>query len=194
MRRLCAALSLTAMASAAPAEELPDFLTCMDQEVARYERAMRRFLDGPGGDFDVASPRGVDYCGSVGIVLCDRTEATIPCQLMLAAMQDVLRDAVLASVPEPEAAIPEDSDWPKQLYPRLWALAKGSSAGPDCSHTPPLLEAWCEAREANRRLQTAVLTWQFARYLGKADDAVTAGWAKPVGPLRPKARPEGNRP
>ena len=56
------------------------------------------------------------------------------------------------------------------------------------------MQAWCEAREANSRLRSAVLAWQVARFLGVADPAVEAGWAKPPPPVRPHARPEGLKP
>ena len=74
------------------------------------------------------------------------------------------------------------------FYARLHALAHGRSAGADCAGHDEQMTAWCAAREANRRLQNAVLAWQLARFMGAAPDAVTAGWADQPPPLRPRAR------
>ena len=189
-----AALALlggSALAETAPElEPLPDFQTCMDIELARYERklAMRRPLPLDTALFDTISVVGVDYCGSVGIVLCDRSGASLECQLALEAEQDALREKVLAELPPPAADAPDAGQ--DALYTRVWALAQGVSAGPDCDGAEPAYANWCRAREANSRLQNAVLAWQIARFHGLVAPAVEAGWANTPPLTRPVARPE----
>lgn len=175
---------------------LPTFSTCLDIELARFERNLRdlRKRDPEASALDIVSMRRVAYCGTVGIVRCDRMQYPIPCQIDLKAEQNRLRQAVLDALPAPaEVADPPKSD-DEALYHSAWALAQGSSAGPDCAGQPLLIETWCEAREANNRVQTAVLSWQIARFLGAVPTAVDAGWANPPPPVRPKARPESLRP
>ena len=219
LHRPKAALALSLLCGAGPAlaqdEPLPSFATCMDITVARYEQDLIRLRARPDAmqEFDIGDVRRVEYCGTVGIVLCDRSEGSTPCQQALAAEQDALTAQVLASLPEPSPApdpeqdpvqapeqvpdqVPEqateqnDVSFAAQLYPQVWALARGSSAGLDCDGMVLQLEVWCEAREANSRLRIAVLAWQVARYLSLADPAVEAGWARPPPPTRPKARPD----
>lgn len=175
-------------------DPLPDFATCMDMTVARYEQDLRRLRARPeeARDFDIGDVRGVDFCGTVGIVRCDRSEDPLPCQRRLSAEQDALKDRVLTLLPAPDTV--PGAGFAHALYPQVWELAQGRSAGPDCAGQEPAMQAWCEAREANSRLRSAVLAWQVARFLGVADPAVEAGWAKPPPPVRPHARPEGLKP
>lgn len=173
-------------------EALPDFETCMDIEIARYEQKLARLQEQAGTEreFDIAGVSGVEYCGTVGIVRCDRSGDPVGCQKTLVQTQDTLRMAVLGQLPAPGDGAGRNR-FAEQLYARSWALAHGVSSGPDCAGAGPLMSAWCEAREANGRLRQAVLAWQAARYLGRAATAIEAGWASPPPPVRPRMRPEG---
>lgn len=188
-------LTLVACGSAALAEEpqpLPSFAACMDEEAARFERALKRLREMPEAqEFEIGDTRGTGYCASVGFVHCDRLEgleAVQACQLTLAAEQDALATKVRAGLPTPEALEGQGDAFEQTLYPRLHALALGGSAGPDCAGDIPQRETWCEAWEANNRLSNAVLAWQLARWLGAAETAVAAGWAQEPPPKRPRAR------
>lgn len=187
----------------------------MNDEVARYERDLAAF-DRADRDraFDIADVRGVDYCGTVGIVGCDRSLDFFGCQRALRLEQDVMRWRLLTHLPMPlpvpEAiqaqARPADGQpdavkwptvaqaWAQGFYPQAWALARGSSAGPDCAGDIPVRQVWCDAREANRRLADAVLAWQVARFLGTAEPAQVTGWAQVPPPTRPVARQDRGTP
>ena len=178
-------------------DPLPTFKACMDEEAARYERALRG-LTGmrEAQEFEIGDTRGVGYCGSVGFVLCDRKgalKAVQACQLEFAEQQDALAEKVRASLPEPEVVADKGGPFEQALYPRVYALAQGSSAGPDCAGDLPQRGTWCTAWEANNRLSNAFLTWQLARYLGAAETAVDAGWADVPPPQRPLARDRGDQ-
>lgn len=172
-------------------EPLPDFATCMDMEAERYERALKRLREMPDEqEFEIGDERGTGYCGSVGIVLCDRLEVpeeVQACQLRLAGEELELAAKVRASLPDP-SEVDAGGPFERALYPQVYALAEGISAGPDCDGAAPAMQTWCEAWEANNRLSTAVLAWQLARFLGVAETATEAGWARPAPPVRPRAR------
>ncbi|MFZ7090459.1 hypothetical protein [Primorskyibacter sp. 2E233] len=183
-----AGLSLVAMSPsfAQEPEPLPSFSECMDAEAARFERALNRHLTGPEADsFEIGDTHGVEYCGTLGIVSCDRSETPLACQHALGAQQDVLSDKVRAALPTPETLVGRGEE---PLYAALYALALGQWAEPDCAGNTPVMEAWCQAREANRRLINAVSAWQLARYLDAVPDAFSAGWAQVPPPTRPRAR------
>ena len=172
-------LCLAVPAGAEGAEEpLPDFASCLNRAVALYER------DRPA-EADVV---GILYCGTLGIVRCDRSPAPYPCQHALAETQEALRQQVLATLPPPEALADAGP-----LYRLSHALAVGRSAGPDCAGTTEPMEAWCEAHEASLRLADAILTWQLARAKDAAPAAIEAGWAAPPPPVAPRLRPEAHR-
>jgi hypothetical protein len=189
--RIAYAVTVMCGALALPlgAEDLPSFAACMDAEAARFERRLPGLRAEPEGDQEAGDVRGVGYCGSVGIVLCDRSRAPYACQIGLRLEQDVLTAKVLSSLPDPDEITGEG--WAAAFYPRLWAIAQGSSAGPDCAGDLQPRRVWCETWEANNRLSNAVLAWQAARYLGAADSAVVAGWANGLRPTRPRARSDG---
>lgn len=196
------ALSLLAALAALPAlaqtepepEPLPDFATCMAVVVARYEQDLARLLEQPEEDreFDIGDMRETEFCGTIGIVRCDRSEAPLDCQRALTAEQEALKVAILKTLPAPETVA--EGGFAAQVFRRAYALSQGISAGPDCDGQSEALQAWCETREAGGSLETAVLAWQAARYLGLAEPATVAGWAVPPAPTRPKARPEGLKP
>lgn len=196
MAKTAAAIRVSALllglAGAAQAEEeaLPDLASCMDTEIARFERELRAFEGAghAGRMFDIARTDGVEYCGTLGIVRCDRSDDPLACQRALAGQQDALREAVLSGLRLPPA-LSGDEAFAVQLYRRVWALSQGRSAGPDCAGATPRFAHWCEAREANSRLRNAVLAWQLARYLGLSAPAIEAGWARPPSPVRPQPRP-----
>jgi len=182
-------LSLVALQAEAQSNPALDFDRCMDRETARFERALRRAHALPDPDFfDISGVTGVEFCGTVGIVKCDNSDAPLPCQRALRTDQDVMTAQVLSSVPPPNEIPGRGEDLSDAFYRRAWELARGRSAGPDCIGAPKVMEVWCEARESNRRLQLAVLTWQAARFLGAAPEATEAGWADPPSPTRPRAR------
>ncbi|MGP6085540.1 hypothetical protein [Antarctobacter jejuensis] len=188
------AICLSTGAVWAQPEPLPEFSTCMDIAVDRYEQDLRRLRERPedARDFDIGDVRGVDFCGTVGIVRCDRSEEPLACQRALTVEQDALKDTILALLPDPATVTGEG--FAHALYPQVWLLAQGSSSGPDCAGQEAAMHTWCEAREANSRLRSTVLAWQVARYLDAAEPAIAAGWASPPPPVRPRARPEGLKP
>jgi len=172
-------------------EDLPDYATCIAIEVAHFERALARSrYAGRDLDFEIVTRDGIDYCGAVGIVRCDRSEDPLPCQAELAQAQRALRAEVLASVPAPEMVAGADPIWADGLYPVLHAVAHGSSAGPDCAGADQAYAQWCETRQASLKVAEAVMLWQAARVLGVADSAVEAGWAEVPPPVPPVQRPE----
>ncbi|WP_040604356.1 hypothetical protein [Sagittula stellata] len=171
---------------------LPSFGACMDEEAARYERALKRLNEMPDAqEFEIGDTRGTGYCGSVGFVHCDRKptlEEVQACQLKLAAEEEALAEKIRAALPPPEEVEGKGGDFEQALYPRAYALAQGISAGPDCDGDIPQRGTWCTAWEANNRLRDAILAWQLARFLGVAETAVAAGWAEAPPPRRPRAR------
>ncbi len=178
--------------AAASEEPLPDFATCMAAEIKRYEQALQVFepSEAQVAGFPLADVGGVEFCGTVGIVICDRSETPLGCQRALAVEQDILRARVLDQLPEPTVEDGAKSkDFAAQLYQTTWALAHGMSAGQDCAGTEPRLEMWCRAREANGRLRAAVMAWRVARHLGTVPAAVEAGWIAQARPTRPRLRP-----
>ncbi len=169
---------------------LPDFKTCMDIEVARYERELtwlHRRADAQEG-YKIAGVQWVEYCGNIGITLCDRSNDLVGCQQALTETQESLRLEVLGQLRAPLVDA-EQENFAAQLYANAWSIAHGGSAGQDCAGAEQLYQVWCEAREANGRLRNAVLAWQIARHLGWAMPAVEAGWARIPPPIRPKVRP-----
>lgn len=195
MRPLAVLATLAALPALAQPEAerdpLPSFATCMNVAVARFEQDLARLRERPEEDreFDIGDMGETEFCGTVGIVGCDRSEAPLDCQRALTAEQVALTARVLAGLPAAEAVT--DSGFAGQLFRQARALAEGISAGPDCDGSAEALQVWCETREANGTLRVAVLAWQAARYLDLAEPAVVAGWAEPPPPTRPRARPEG---
>ncbi|WP_338548485.1 hypothetical protein [Roseovarius phycicola] len=177
----------TALASEEP---LPDFAECMAAEIARYEQALQIIApsEAQNAGFPLAEVGGVEFCGTVGIVICDRSENPLGCQRALAVEQDILRARVLDQLPAPIQDDATDS-FAQQLYGTTWALAHGMSAGQDCAGYQPQLEMWCRAREANGRLRAAVMAWRVARHLGTVPPAAEAGWIADARPQRPRLRP-----
>ncbi len=171
------------------AEERADFETCIAAAMGRFERALRRNPGPDAPDIRLLSQRDVLVCGGAGIQSCDLQDDRIACQAALTAEHDALTASILSALPEPDALSAPETQWSAGLYPQMWEIARGSSAGPDCSGQRPLLEAWCDAVEANRRLASAVMTWQLARLLHAVPSAVEAGWAAPAPPPMPTPRP-----
>lgn len=189
MRAAVLAMGLVSAVMAEEQAPLPDFATCMDAEVARFERAMQRLADVPDLEpFEVGGTTEVSYCGGVGIVRCDRSGDPEPCQHDLVTTQNAFNDLVRRGLPAPQDLAAQDDPLARSLYPQLYALAQGTSAGPDCAGTDAAFGAWCAAWAANDALRVSVRTWELARYLGAVPDAVTAGWARVPPPVRPKAR------
>ncbi len=179
MRRAGLALWLVLGAGGAAADQaLPDYPDCLARAVAHFEMEFARVGLAEGReDFEIVSRERVEYCGTLAIVACDRSEAPLACQIDLATRQWALRDTVLAGLPAPEA-VTGDPVWAEGLYPTLWGVARGSSAGPDCAGADEVYAAWCETRAASRKLAEAVSLWQVARLLGVAGPALEAGWVE----------------
>lgn len=174
--------------AAAQDAELPDFATCLSREISLYEQKIAAFAptEAEEAGYPVADVAGIEFCGTVGIVICDRSDRPLPCQKALSVEQDIWRAKVLGELPEPQAP----DGFAGELYETLYALAHDMSAGLDCAGTEPRMEMWCRAREANGRLRRAVLAWQVARQLGQVAPAREAGWIAAPAPVRPKARAE----
>jgi hypothetical protein len=77
------------------------------------------------------------------------------------------------------------------LYPQLWDVAHGISAGDDCAGADDPVAAWCDTHEARLKLTEAVALWQVARLMGVAGAAVDLGWGSEAMPFQPVPRPEG---
>ena len=192
-RAVCGLAMLAAgltLAGAAQAEDRQDFETCLAVAMDQFERSLRRNPGPAQPDVSLLSQRHVLVCGGAGIQTCDLQDDRIACQEDLRARQDALTALILGSLPTPDALQTPASHWSDGLYPTLWNIAHGRSAGPDCAGQRPLLEAWCDAVEANRRLATAVMAWQLARLLDAVPSAVEVGWSAPAPPPRPQPRPE----
>jgi hypothetical protein len=167
-------------AADASAAVLAGFERCLARAVARFETGLSRARAAGGApDFDLVERDSVAYCGVLAIAACDGTPAPLACQGALAARQEVRRAQVLADVPAPQAVAGRDPIWSDGLYPTLWAVARGRSAGPDCAGADPAYAAWCAARQTGLKLAEAVALWQVARLLGAAGPAVEAGWVAP---------------
>jgi len=191
MRFLVAITGLLVAMPAVAEEALPDYPTCIAIEVAQFEQALARSrAAGRGVDLQIVDRDDIDYCGSVGVALCDRSEAPLPCQADLAEAQRALRGEILSSVPEPAAVAGIDPVWSDGLYPLMHAVAHGSSAGPDCAGADAVYAHWCETWQASNKVGEAVMLWQLARVLGVAEGAVEAGWAQVPPPPMPVQRPE----
>lgn len=189
MRLVCALFVMLAAGPVA-AQARMDLDTCIASAMGRFERTLARNPGPQAPDIRLLSQRDVLVCGGAGIQTCDLQEDRVICQANLRAEQDALTAAVLAALPAPDTLDVPQTHWSEALYPQLWEIAHGSSAGPDCTGQRPLLEAWCEAVEANRRLASAILAWQLARLLEAVPSAVEAGWAGPPPPPRPAPRPD----
>lgn len=187
---LAGALAATgAMAEDGPAP-LPPYPECLARAVAHFEMEFARTgLADAREDFAIVERDRVEYCGTLAIVACDRTDAPLDCQGRLAEAQWARRAAVLDSLPPP-AEVTGDPVWAGGLYPTLWGVAHGSSAGPDCAGADAAYAAWCETRAASRKLAEAVALWQVARLLGAAGPAVEAGWVE-APRYAPVPRPDG---
>jgi hypothetical protein len=179
-------LALALVAAPAGAE---GFDTCFSQAIAHFDMDFAR--TGPAQtaeDFAIVTRDRVEFCGTLAIVACDRGPDPQGCQRGLAADQMALRGRVLASLPSPDAMPP--APVLPGLYPRLWAVAHGSSAGDDCAGADDPVAAWCETHEARLKLAEAVALWQVARLLGAAGPAVDLGWVGAAMPYRPMPRPD----
>ena len=166
------------------------FDACFAQSIAHFEMGFARTgVAETVEDFALVTRDRVHHCGTLAIVACDRGAAPQSCQRALAADQRALTARVLGSLPAP-ADVPVPDLLPG-LYPQLWDVAHGSSAGDDCAGAEDPVAAWCETHEARLKLTEAVALWQVARLMGVAGAAVDLGWVGEAMPFRPVARPEG---
>ncbi|MEM9319819.1 MAG: hypothetical protein AAGA70_12560 [Pseudomonadota bacterium] len=177
------------LANAATAQDRPDFATCIAIAMGRFERALERNPGPEAPNIALLSQRDVLICGGAGIQTCDLQDDRIGCQNQLSAEQVALRAEVLASLPRPGALEAPETGWSQSLYPQMWEIAHGRSAGPDCAGQGALMEAWCRAVEINRDLAMAIMTWQMARLLQAVPSAPEAGWIAPAPPPMPVPRP-----
>ncbi len=179
-------LALALVAAPAGAE---GFDTCFGQAIAHFDMAFSR--TGPAQtveDFAIVTRDRVEFCGTLAIVACDQGPDPQRCQRGLAAAQMALRSRVLASLPAPETLAP--APVLPGLYPGLWAVAQGSSAGDDCAGADDPVASWCMTHQARLKLAEAVALWQVARLLGAAGPAVDLGWVEAALPYRPQPRPD----
>ena len=192
MRGVLLALGVVA-ATGAQAQErdpLPDFATCFAQAIAHFEMEFARTgVADAVEDFEIVTRERVEFCGTLAIVSCDRGEAPQACQRDLAAEELALRDRVLASLPAPET-LDGDGIWTQGLYPTLWDVAHGVSAGDDCAGVDDPVASWCVTHEARLKLGEAVALWQVARLLGAVGPAAELGWVDEAMPFAPVPRPE----
>lgn len=202
-RTYLAALALSLSAAPASAVEgeadgaLAGYEVCMARAVAHFETALAR-QEGAAARARLAlvTQDRAEFCGTEAVAACDGLADPGACQLALAERQSALRAELLATLPEPSEVVEGragEADAPRledALYPRLWAVAHGRSAGEDCAGSEGLMAAWCTTRQANVKLGEAILLWQVARAFGAAEGAVETGWIGPPPPVRPVQRPE----
>lgn len=129
---------------------------------------------------------GPIWCGTLGIVACDRGPAPQACQHALGETVMGLSEKISVELPAPAS----EETASEALYRATHALAQGGSAGPDCAGASAIMEAWCTAHEARNQLAVTLLAWQIARYLGTATPALEAGWVNPRPPVTPRPRPD----
>ncbi|MEM1273181.1 MAG: hypothetical protein AAGF88_05145 [Pseudomonadota bacterium] len=185
MSLLCVTGAVQAEAQSGDAE----FANCIDVALASFERELIRNPGPEDPDITLLSQRDVLVCGGAGIQSCDFLEDRVACQDALRVQQDDMRVAILETLPHPSDVASLETHWAVALYPQLWALAYGQSAGPDCAGNGALMAAWCGAVETNRDLAMAIMTWQMARLLEAAPSAIALGWAAPAPPPQPVPRP-----
>ena len=183
------ARALIALALCAGPAGAEGFAPCFERAIAHFEMGFARTgVAETVEDFALVTRDRVHHCGSLAIVACDRGAAPQVCQRALAADQHALTARVLRSLPPPaEVPVP---DLLPGLYPQLWDVAHGSSAGDDCAGAEDPVAAWCETHEARLKLTEAVALWQVARLMGVADAAVDLGWVSEAMPFQPVPRPE----
>ncbi|PWK61049.1 hypothetical protein [Roseicyclus mahoneyensis] len=182
-----ALIALTLFATPAGAE---GFDACFARSIAHFEMEFARTgVARTVEDFALVTRDRVHHCGSLAIVACDRGDAPQACQRALAADQRALTARVLGSLPVP-AEVPAPDLLPG-LYPQLWDVAHGTSAGDDCAGADEPVAAWCDTHEARLKLTEAVALWQVARLMGVSGPALELGWVADAMPFRPVARPEG---
>lgn len=137
--------ALWPVAALAEDAALPDFATCLRGEILRYEQAVTAFAPTPAekAGYPLANVAGVEFCGTVGIVICDRSEEPLGCQKALAVEQDIWRARVLTELPEPEDAEGAEVEKPLRTYftsnsstwrtgCRRGAIAPGTAPGWRC--------------------------------------------------------------
>jgi hypothetical protein len=181
----CALLPLPALAEV----DLSGFDTCFAQSIAHFEMEFGR--TGPAqslADYAQVSRDRVHHCGTLAIVACDQGAAPQTCQRALAIGQRALTARILHSLPTP-ASVPPSAVLPG-LYPRLWDVARGSSAGDECAGADEPIAAWCDTHRARLKLTEAVALWQVARLMGVAGSALELGWVEDAMPFVPVPRPE----
>jgi len=190
--RMALALGGVVASGAAAAQDiapLPDFATCFAQSIAHFEMEFARAgMADTLEDFALVTRDRVHFCGTLAIVACDRGEAPQSCQRGLAARQLGLRDRVLVSLPAPDGIDPPQIL--PGLYPTLWDVAHGTSAGDDCAGADDPVAAWCVTHEARLKLTEAVALWQVARLIGAAGPAAELGWVDEAMPFAPVPRPQ----
>lgn len=170
--------------------DIPDYPTCMARAVGQFEVNLAEARGSASNpNFELVSRDAVEYCGTLAVVGCDRAAEPLACQDELAEAQDTLREAILATVPDPADVAGLDPIWSDGLYPQLHAVAHGTSAGPDCAGADDAYVAWCITRQASLKVSEAIMVWQVARLLGAAPSGVEAGWVGPPPPPRPVQRP-----
>lgn len=164
------------------------FQSCLDVFSDRFEARLMRAATPAASDYPDAlwTQNGPIWCGTLGIVACDRSAAPQPCQHALGAEMMRLNGVISAELTAPT----RDMTAADALYQATHALAQGGSAGPDCAGASDVMEAWCVAHEGRNQLAVTLLAWQIARYLGHAEPALEAGWARPRAPVTPRPRPE----
>lgn len=183
-------IALALFAGPAWAEGHSGFDTCFAQAIAHFEMAFARSgLAETVEDYALVTRDRVHHCGSLAIAACDRGAVPQACQRALAADQRALTARVLASLPAP-AEVPAPELLPG-LYPQLWDVAHGVSAGDDCAGADDRVAAWCDTHEARLKLTEAVALWQVGRLMGAAGAAVDLGWVSGAMPFRPVERPDG---
>ncbi len=157
------------IAAAQSSEQAPSdtYDACLSGENVAFEQALEQSLDQTSGaNFDMVGGGAFDFCGVLEIAACDATDDRFACQAALTERMDGVRAEIRAGLPAPNDIAGLDPIWSDGLYPNLWAVVQGQSAGPDCAGAEQAYAVWCEAREASRRLADVITLRQVARVLG----------------------------
>ncbi len=190
MRFVAASFTVAFATGPALAEVPTAYALCMAQAVGQFETRLARYGDRSVREaIEIVSRDDVQHCGALAVASCDGTAAPAACKTDLAVQQSGLRAAVLDDLPAPDQVQGQAPFWSDGLYPQMWDIVHGRSAGPDCAGADADYAAWCATWQANLRLSETVMLWQIGRVLGVARPGPEAGWVADPPPPMPVRRP-----
>lgn len=164
---LLSMLAVPALAQNSDGEGLGRYDSCLIAANAAFEAALDDSMSRASDpNFDMVGGGAFDFCAVLEIGDCDGTNDRFACQAVLTDVMVALRGDIWAEIPAPQDVAGLDPIWSDGLYPSLWAVVQGVSAGPDCAGATQAYTVWCEARAASRSLSDVITLRQVARVLG----------------------------